>query len=343
MRDNANCHCFARARTSAVALTAAVFVTASGYGGEVLPVRPILRLHADEAVDQDDMCVWVNRRDPALSTVITSDKAANAIFVYDLDGNVLQRIPAPKPGNIDIRQGVKLNDDPEDLVVVNQRKDGFRLLAFRVDPASRKLDPLGGNPLVTGPNYGGCLYHSRKTGRLYFVCTSDRGTVEQHELSVNGAGEIQNQKVRSWQLGKCEGAVADDETGNLFIAEESRGVWKLGAEPDDATPGELIIRVGEHGLRGDVEGLAIARESRGGGVLLVSDQGGNHFLAYALDAPHGFLAEITVEGAQDSDGIEVTTANLGPKFPHGLFVCHTDIAPRPILITPWPDVSDRIR
>ena len=36
--------------------------------------------------DQDDMCLWTHPSDPALSTVITSDKVAGKIFVYDLDG-----------------------------------------------------------------------------------------------------------------------------------------------------------------------------------------------------------------------------------------------------------------
>lgn len=47
------------------------------------------------------------------------------------------------------------------------------------------------------------------------------------ERMGNGKGKIQGKKVRSWPLGKCEGAVADDETGTLFIAEEKLGAWKF--------------------------------------------------------------------------------------------------------------------
>ena len=78
------------------------------------------------------MCVWIHPDKRELSTVIASDKSAGRVFVYDLDGQVLQTISIPKPGNIDIRQGVSLNGQATDLVVVNQRTDGFKLVAFRV-------------------------------------------------------------------------------------------------------------------------------------------------------------------------------------------------------------------
>ena len=41
------------------------------------------------AQDQDDMCVWVHPAEPALSTIIASDKEADKLFVYGLDGKAL--------------------------------------------------------------------------------------------------------------------------------------------------------------------------------------------------------------------------------------------------------------
>ena len=223
-----------------------------------------------------------------------------------------------------------------DLVVVNQRTGGFRLVVFRVVPESRTLERID-EGCVTDPNYGGCLYHSMKTGRLFFVCTSETGNVGQYELKGNGRNQIIATKVRDLSVGKCEGAVADDETGMLYIAEEKKGVWKFAAEPDALANGTLIASVGENGLKGDVEGLAIYKTNNRG-YLLVSDQGRSRFMVYQREAPHQFVGEFSVDGATHTDGIDVSSANLGPKFPNGLFACHTDQNPRAVLLTPWSPI-----
>src|SRR5262249_13006565 len=91
---------------------------------EIVPRR---QLNAAAAKDQDDFCFWVSPDDSAESTIIASDKSAGALFVYDLSGKLLQHVAATKPGNIDIRQGVMLDGKPTDVVVVNQRSNGFKL------------------------------------------------------------------------------------------------------------------------------------------------------------------------------------------------------------------------
>ncbi len=306
-------------------------------GEEVLTVTPVAQFATSETKDQDDMCIWVHQNDPAQSTIVASDKSASQVVVYGLDGQVLQKLNLPKPGNIDIRQSVMIDGQSMDLVVVNQRTDGFKLVVFRVDSMSRKLERID-DGCKTDPNYGGCLYHSTKTGKLFFVCTSDTGTVGQYELKGNGRNQITATKVRDLSVGKCEGAVADDELGLLYIAEEKKGVWKFAAEPDTTATGTLIASVGEHGLKGDVEGLAIFK-SNNRGYLLVSDQGRSRFMAYERETPHRFLGEFSIEGATHSDGIDVSSANLGLTFSDGLFACHTDQSPRAVLVTPWGPIG----
>ncbi len=320
-------------------MTCQLFVLASSTNGADAPeYTPTVQLTAPDSKDQDDMCIWVHPDKRDQSTVIASDKSANRVFVYAMDGQVLQTLSVPKPGNIDLRQKVTLGNETFDIVVVNQRTDGFKLVIFRVNPKTRMLERIDDN-CVTGPNYGGCLYHSLKTGRLYFVCTSDAGTVEQYELKAHSQNKVTATKVRTLSLGKCEGAVADDEAGSLFISEESKGVWKFDAEPDEPSTGTLIAPVGKNGLEGDVEGLAIFKSDPGLGYLLVSDQGRSRFMAFERKAPHQFVREFAVEGATHTDGIDVSSANLGPLFPQGLFACHTDQTPHQFLLTPWSPIG----
>ncbi len=326
-------------------LWGALTIGSPARAAELTTFRPTLELAAPAIKDQDDGCLWIHPREPGQSTIIASDKSAGRLFVYDLDGRVLQDIALAKPGNIDIRQRVRFAGQSADLVAVNLRAGGFKLAVFRVDPESRQLERLDDAGCTTAPNYGGCLYTSAKTGRLFFVCTAESGAVEQYELKGDAEHKITTAKVRSLTIGKCEGAVADDESGELFIAEEKKGVWKFSAEPDGPTTGDLIVRVGEHGLQGDVEGLALFRpagESRRR-YLLVSDQGRNRFMAYRREAPHEFVAEFAIEGAVDTDGIDVSPANFGPRFPDGVFVCHTGRTPRALLATPCGPIAEFLR
>jgi len=323
-----------------------MFMVLATAGPALLPgaagaVGPAVQCRDARARDQDDMCNWVHPTDRALSTIITSDKAAGRLFVYGLDGRTIQTLPAGKPGNIDLRYGFPLGGKKVDIVAFNQRSSGYGVGVYAVEAATRKLRRIDGGGVKSGPNYGGCLYRSRGSGKLYFITTST-STVEQHELFDGGGGTIAGRKVRSWQIGLAEGAAADDETGRLYIGEERKGVWEVGAEPGDPAPGRLIARVGEHGLRGDVEGVAIYHMPGGKGYLIVSSQGSNCFKVYRREGGHGFVGTFSVRGARDTDGIDVTAAALAGPFAKGLFACHTDSAGRPVLLTPWERIARSI-
>ncbi len=301
---------------------------------------PTLSLAARGAGDQDDMCVWIHPADPGQSMVITSDKQANKLFVYDLTGKVIQTLDVKHPGNIDSRSGFPLGGGKVGIVAVNLRDEKL-LAVYHVHPTTRELTRIDNGAIATGENYGGCLSSSKKTGKYYFIITTYSGAVSQFELSDDGSGKIRGTKVRSWKVGGvCEAAVSDDAHGKIYISEEHAGVWELGGEPDDPAPGKLVIKVGENGLRGDVEGLAIFRSDEANGYLLVSDQGKNTFRVYQRTGKHEYVGAFSLKGAIDTDGIEVVSTGLGSAFPKGLFLCHTAAkSPCPVLLTPWDEIA----
>lgn len=288
------------------------------------------------------MCIWVHPADPSRSTIIAADKKADTLFVYDLEGKTIQSIPARQPGNIDVRYGFPLGGEIVDIVAFNQREKPRRVLVYKVDNATRELERVDNNAIKTGRNYGGTLYRSAKSGKYYFLTTSKKGRVTQYELKDDGKGRVGGRKVRSWRIGKCEAAVADDERGKIYISDEAKGVWEVGAEPGDPTPGMLVIKLGENGLTGDVEGLAIYRRADGGGYLIVSNQGSSDFKLYQRAGAHGFAGTFAVEGAKKTDGIDVCNDGLGPHFPGGLFACHTAEGGCPVLLTPWEAVAEAV-
>jgi len=308
---------------------------------EVKLVPPKLKCSARASRDQDDMCLWVHPADRSRSTLISSDKAAGKIFVYDLEGKPLQSLPAQHPGNIDVRYGFPLGGQLVDIVACNQRDDS-KIVVYQVDAHTRQLKRVDTGGIRTAKNYGGAMYRSPGTGKFYFLITSEKGHVEQYELVDDGTGRVAGKKVRSWKIGMAEAAVADDETGKIYIGEENRGIWEVGGEPDDPTPGRRIIELGENGLAADVEGLAIYYLPGGGGYLIVSNQGRSNFKVYERAAPHKFLGTFAIAGAKETDGLDVSNASLGQHFPKGLFVCHTAEGNCPILLTPWESVARAI-
>ena len=310
-------------------------------GAQEGPPVPTLVCSDPRSDDQDDMAIWIHPEDPAKSMIIASDKGAKKLIVYDLEGKTLQVIKTPEPGNIDTRYGFPLGKEMVDIVSFNQRERGYEIHVYKIDPETRRLSRIDAG-IPTGENYGGTLARSPKTGKFYHVITSKESGCEQYELADDGAGKIKGTRIRRWSLGKCEGAVADDERGKLFIGEEERGVWELGLEPEDPAPGKLVIRLGENGLEGDVEGLAIYYAAGGRGYLLVSNQGANNVKVYDRTT-YEYVTTFAIKGAKDTDGLDVVNVPLGPAYPHGLFACHSAKVKRcPVLVTPWERISKSV-
>jgi 3-phytase len=326
-------------------ITAILALIVPGACRPVAEVVPLVTCCDQGSMDQDDICIWVHPSDPAQSAVIASDKKADRIIVYDLEGRTLQIVPALRSGNIDVRYGFPLGGTKIDIAACNLRGDHSRIAVYRINPASRQLDRVDNNGIMTGESYGGALYHSPKTGKFYFITTSKEANIEQHELLDDGRGSVQGLKVRQWKTGPGEAVVADDEKARLFIAEEQKGVWEVGAEPDDPAPGSLVIRAGEHGLKPDVEGLAIYALPHGQGYLLVSSQGNSTFKIYKRDDAHDFIGTFTVRSARETDGIEVTGRNLGGQLSKGLFACHSGVPAEkcPVYLCSWEAIAGAVK
>jgi len=305
-------------------------------------IKPALALVNPKAVDQDDMCIWVHPTEPGLSTIITSDKHSGDLFVYGMDGELVQAVEKTgKPGNIDIRGGFPLAGAPVSIVAFNERND-LKVHIYAVDPASRMIRRVDDENITTGMNYGLTLYHSAKSGEFYAITVPNDtgGEVEQYLLRDNGEGKISGTKVRSWPITESEGCTADDEKGLLYIGEEKVGIWRVGAEPVDATPGTLVQPVDQHGLTADVEGLTLLKGEGEHRYLLASSQGNSTFKVYKTDKACTYVTTFSVEGATDTDGIDVSPANLGARFPKGAFTLHNGAkAPYPVLVCDLRDLG----
>ncbi len=292
----------------------------------------------------DDPAIWVDTKDPARSLIIGTDKQGG-LAVYDLEGKELQYMADGQLDNVDLRDGFLLGGQSVPLVTASNRSDNT-ISIYKLNTETRKLENVAARKITTVTAYGCCMYRSEKTGKYYYFVTAKSGAVEQWELFAAG-GKVDAKKVRSLKAATTvEGCVADDELGFFYLAEEARGIWKFGAEPDAGTKGNLIDETGGGRLVADVEGLAIAYGKNGEGYLIASSQGNHTFVVYKREGNNEYVKTFRIvagdmDGVEETDGIEVTTANLGPSFPNGVFVVQdgiNDKGNQNFKLVPWDSI-----
>lgn len=313
---------------------------ATGVADELLPAEPTRELEPldfvvasvetdpvpSEGDAADDPAIWVHPTDPALSTIIGTDKQGG-IAVYDLQGQQIQYLPHGRLNNVDVRYKFPLAADSVALVVASDRED--RLAIYKVNPNTRLLEDVVARQIDTGISaYGLCMYHSHMDGRFYAIINSEEGEVEQWELFATEDGKVDARSLRTFDVGeRTEGCVADDEYGDLYIGVQEDGIWKYDAEPGAAIAGDEVDDQEPRGyIASEVEGLTLYQSSNGAGYLIASSQTRNAFIVYRRDGNNDFVMAFKIQAANGidevthTDGIDTTSASLGPAFPEGVFV-----------------------
>lgn len=302
----------------------------------------------------DDPAIWLHPEDASQSLVIGTNKQAG-LHVYDLDGKTLQVLPDGKMNNVDLRYDFPLGGEKVTLVAASNRSNDS-IAVYRIDAAGRRLVDAAAGVLPTGFHdpYGLCMYRSKISGDYFvFVNESERGTFRQWRLSDDGNGRVAAEQMREFVVGtQAEGCVADDESGFLYVAEEDVGLWKYAAEPDGGDTRRSIDNTDDGRLTDDVEGLALWNGPDGKGYLVVSNQGADNYALYHRDGDNAYAghfhivanAAAGIDGASETDGLDVSSAALGPAFPDGLLVVQDgrNIAPEEpqnFKFVSWTDVA----
>lgn len=301
----------------------------------------------DTAADAaDDPAIWRNRRDPAASLVIGTDKKAG-IHVYDLSGRRLSFTPAARLNNVDLREvGGRV------IAAASDRADETQahVALFTLDTVARKLVPMGRYPVGAGEAYGMCLWTRARDKALFGFVVMKDGRIDQVSIDVAGATPVVR-TVRSMKVGtQAEGCVVDDRTGLLYVAEEDVGLWRFAADPAAPVTGTAVAKVDGTTLVADAEGLALAPSGRTGGYLVASSQGDNAYSLYRLpDVTYAGRFRIgggAIDGTSETDGIELIVGDFGPKYPKGLMVAQDgDNAPdtQNFKYVSWADVLTALR
>ena len=271
---------------------------------------------ADDAAD--DPAIWRNRRDPAASLIVATDKKAG-LDVYGLDGRVRQFLPDGRLNNVDLidmgRAGV--------IVVASDRNDlaMAKLRLYRLDTRAQRLVPLGTVEGGAGEAYGVCL--ARRGRQLDVYSVLKHGVVAQVRVKLNPvpSGMIVRRLTMASQT---EGCVVDPRSETLYVCEEDLGIWAFDARANQPATGKLVAPVDGRHLVADVEGLALAPKGRRGGWLIASSQGDNAYALYSLPdmKPAGRfrIAAGAIGATEETDGIALVLGSSGKDYPAGLFV-----------------------
>lgn len=302
----------------------------------------------------DDPAIWAHPTDPARSLVIATDKKAG-IYVYDMQGKVVQFLPDGKMNNVDLREGFDLDGKKIVLVTASNRTDKS-IAIYRLDPELRQLIDVadGVQPTGLGDPYGLCMYRSAEDGRTFVFINGDDTRQRQWELVASGNGKVSAKHVRDMTFdSQTEGCVADDHSGALYVNEEDVGLWRMSAAADGGDTKTAVELIADNpAVKDDYEGLGIYDLGDGRGYIVVSSQGNDTYAVYRREGKQEYLGSFAVvadpvrgiDGISETDGLEVTSRNLGPGFEHGAMVAQDGRNVMPVenqnyKYVPWESIA----
>lgn len=314
-------------------------LAASEKGDSVIIVKPAFVTDTVKH-DSDDPALWINKKDPAQSLIIGTDKGGDtgdgALYVFNLDGKELKEKTIrniQRPNNVDVAYGFSLGTQKIDIAVCTERNtNSLRVFgAPEMTPIDGGGIPVFENDTARAP-MGIALYTS-PLGKIFAIVSRKNGPsgsyLWQYELLSDGA-KVKARLVRKFgsYSGKheIEAVAVDNELGYVYYSDEGAGIRKYYAHPDSSVT-ELAL-FGTTGFKDNHEGISIYKTDSTRGYIIVSDQQANQFRIFKREGSHTnehdhVLVKIVKASTIESDGNEVTSLPL-PGFPNGLFVAMSD-------------------
>ena len=129
------------------------------------------------------------------------------------------------------------------------------------------------------------------------------------------------------------------------------------AEPiKGAKPVAIDTVEGNSKLKDDLEGVGIYDLGNGRGYLVVSSQGNNSYAVYRREGDQAYLGSFSViadaakgiDGISETDGLEVSSANLGPGLENGALVAQDGRNVLPVetqnfKVVPWKAIAEALK
>ena len=307
--------------------------------------------------DSDDPAIWINKKDPAQSLIIGTDKSKDgALYIFNMEGKALQDKTVrnlQRPNNVDVAYGMFLDGNEVDIAVTTERLTS-KLRIFSL-PDMQEIDN-GGISVFTGEPttdfrapMGIALYKKTESNEVYAIVSRKLGPTDgtylwEYLLKDNGQGSITGTLIRKFGKfsgsGEIESIAVDNELGYIYYSDEKIGIRKYYADPIKGNE-ELAI-IGINGFADGREGISIYKMENGTGYIIVSDQRSNMFRIFPREGtagnPHNHpLLKVVSLAATQSDGSDVANFPISPNFPFGIFVTMSD--DKTFQLYRWEDIA----
>ncbi len=303
--------------------------------------------------DADDVAFWRHPGDPARNLVFATQKPGG-LSIYDMKARrLLDALPGEvRYNNVDVVQGLPWAGGTIDLAVFSDRM-GDTLHAYAILPEApylRRIENRDAAARIFGgapgedTAYGLALWRDARAGELFaFVTQNDARRVRQLRLREQG-GTLAIKLVRTFEFAAgapdahAEGLLVDPATRRLFVAQEDVGLYVIEldklAPASVAEPAMVALAASEVWqavdlpfLAADVEGIALLPTGGTTGYVVASSQGSNSYACYdrqtlALAGVFRVTASPTVDGGEETDGLDITVQPWGPAFPNGVIIVH---------------------
>lgn len=298
------------------------------------------------AHDPDDPAIWVHPKRPAQSLILGTDKQekTGGLYVFDLNGKVIQRIPGlDRPNNVDVEGN---------LVVLTERVKS-RLRIFQINPQSRRLKDVTGETRVfegekddDGAPMGVGLFRRPVDGAIFAFVTPKGGPrtdhLAQYRITLNPKTKRYDAHwVRRFGgysgVKETESVCVDDHRGVVYYSDETFGTRSISADPLQAD--QEYPTFNRTGTKGDHEGIALWSSRN---WLVCTDQIVGDSVYRVFDRYSKRFVGAFRGGADETDGIEICDRPLGPKFPAGIMVAMNS-GPKNFLVYDLRDVAKAIR
>jgi len=285
-----------------------------------------------------DLRYGIDSGSKTIDLAVASNRDKQALSLFSVSNNDIRLVQ-----DIDLRMANnnKITEEPYGLCLGQNKQDG-KLYSF--------------SPMKSGLIYQHAIYSENGQFKLRHIRTIDTAKyltrpVDQHlinitvnevvwesELEKNELIAEINEELRDrFQL---EGCVVDDINSTLYYGMENPGVFKfnLNTRKNEhpvliaqvlkakSEPGSDSIKEGVPRIINDVEGMALLHGPNGQGALIVSVQGLNEYALFDRKTDEYIGSFKLDHGAGDpvteTDGLDITSAPLGPEYPNGLLAVH---------------------
>lgn len=282
----------------------------------------------------DDPAIWIHPNDATRSLVLGTDKQAG-LEVYDLQGRRQQFIRAGLTNNVDLRYLTRsdVGGTAWSAIAAASNRSNNTVSLFAIDRAGQ-VTWLRNSEINTGLTepYGLCMFRN-EAGLQVFVNDTD-GRYQQWLLETASGGSsadplsVSSTLVREFAVSsQPEGCVADDAQQRLFVGVENEGIYAFPANHSQPAIQTTVMEIDNNILAADVEGMSLYVAGNGG-YLVVSSQGNFSYAVYDRLPPFNYRGSFmvadrtdgSVDGSQETDGLDVSSSALGSDFEQGLLV-----------------------